>query len=87
MQESARLSGRLVGARAGKVGASALRAQVGMLELACGVARQSWHLDTAVAMESEMESGRVTVEAFDFFILYTAWLTRQDGDIFQERVA
>ena len=45
------------------------------------------HLDTAVVMESEMESGRVTVEAFDFFILYTAWLTRHDGDIYQERAA
>ena len=45
------------------------------------------HLDTAVVMEDEMESGRVAVEAFDFFILYTAWLTRQDGDIYQERAA
>ena len=29
----------------------------------------------------------MAVEAFDFFILYTAWLTRQDGDIYQERAA
>ena len=27
----------------------------------------------------------MAVEAFDFFILYTAWLSRQDTAIFQER--
>ena len=43
------------------------------------------HLDAAVVMEREMETGAMAVEAFDFFILYTAWLSRQDTAIFQER--
>ena len=43
------------------------------------------HLDAAVVMEREMESGAMAVEAFDFFILYTAWLTQQDAAIFQEK--
>jgi hypothetical protein len=36
-------------------------------------------------MEREIETGAMAVEAFDFFILYTAWLSRQDTAIFQER--
>ena len=43
------------------------------------------HLDAAVVMEREIETGAMAVEAFDFFILYTAWLSRQDTAIFQER--
>ena len=43
------------------------------------------HLDAAVVMEREMETGAMAVEAFDFFILYTAWLSRQDAAIFQEK--
>ena len=43
------------------------------------------HLETAEVMEREMESGTMEVEAFDFFILYTAWLTKQDAELFQEK--
>ena len=43
------------------------------------------HLETAEVIEREMESGAMEVEAFDFFILYTAWLTKQDAELFQEK--
>lgn len=43
------------------------------------------HLETAEVMEREMESGTMEVEAFDFFILYTAWLTKQDAELLQEK--
>jgi hypothetical protein len=36
-------------------------------------------------MEEELEAGRVQGEAFDFFILYTAWMTEQDRAILRER--
>ena len=36
-------------------------------------------------MEEELESGRMQGEAFDFFILYTAWMTRQDVAMQRER--
>ena len=42
------------------------------------------HLDTALVLEKAIEAGSMQVEAFDFFILYTAWLTRQDAAMFHE---
>ena len=43
------------------------------------------HRNTAAVMEEELESGRVQGEAFDFFILYTAWMSKQDIAIQRER--
>ena len=56
----------------------------------CSRAPSRWlgsreHRSTAKVMEEELESGRVQGEAFDFFILYTAWMTEQDLAIQRER--
>ena len=56
----------------------------------CSRAPDEWlgsaeHLSTAAVMEEELEAGRVQGEAFDFFILYTAWMTEQDRAIHRER--
>ena len=56
----------------------------------CSRAPSRWlgsreHRNTAKVMEEELESGRVQGEAFDFFILYTAWMTEQDIAIQRER--
>ena len=56
----------------------------------CSRAPSRWlgsreHRNTAKVMEEELEAGRVQGEAFDFFILYTAWMTEQDIAIQRER--
>ena len=58
----------------------------------CSRAPTEWlgseeHVNTAKVIEEELESGRVQGEAFDFFIMYTAWMVKQDVAIFNERVA
>ena len=58
----------------------------------CNRAPAEWlgseeHVHTAAVIEAEIEAGRVQAEAFDFFILYTAWMVRQDVAIYGERVA
>jgi ribonuclease HI len=44
------------------------------------------HVAAAVVMEKEMEAKGARPEAFDFFLLYTAWLEVQDRAIHKERV-
>eukprot|EP00964_Phaeocystis_antarctica_P049875 scaffold28882_cov61-Phaeocystis_antarctica.AAC.1 len=55
----------------------------------CSTAPTSWlgsdeHLAAAVVMEKSMEAKGAKPEAFDFFLLYTAWLTVQDKKIAYE---
>ena len=44
----------------------------------------SEHLATAVLMEKEIEKKGAKPEAFDFYILYYAWITTEDEKIKQE---
>ena len=52
----------------------------------CGWLGSDAHVAAAVVMEKEMEARGARPEAFDFFLLYTAWLEVQDRAIHRERV-
>ena len=58
----------------------------------CSTAPTSWlgsdeHLAAAVVMEKSMEAKGAKPEAFDFFLLYVAWLTVQDRKIARDLLA
>ena len=58
----------------------------------CSTAPTSWlgsdeHLAAAVVMEKSMDAKSARPEAFDFFLLYVAWLTVQDRKIARDLLA